>query len=176
MDCLDDIQVASPCRVPWNDMKGDRRVRSCAECKLKVYDLSAMSRKDAIELVQRTEGRLCVRFYRRADGTVMTEDCPWPVRAAKRTYALASRVLFSLLSFVTAGLVGCADPAPALRPATNEVSTREPPSKDPSPKDEDDNPPLELPKPDREVPVMGIMMPRQDPRPEGPIGSPPSRG
>ena len=65
-------------------MTGDERVRHCAECKLNVYNLSEMSGQQATELITETEGRLCVRFYRRADGTMLTRDCPVGVAALKR--------------------------------------------------------------------------------------------
>ncbi len=74
---LDIIEVATPCPARWEDMKGTERVRRCEECRFNVYDLSAMTRAEAEALVFKTEGdRVCVRFYRRADGKVLTEDCP----------------------------------------------------------------------------------------------------
>lgn len=57
-------------------MPGDDCVRRCSACRLNVYNLSGMTRGEAAELLHRTEGRLCVRFYRRKDGTVLTSDCP----------------------------------------------------------------------------------------------------
>jgi hypothetical protein len=42
---------------------------------LNVYNLSEMSQESAEALIAETEGRLCVRFYQRADGTVLTRDC-----------------------------------------------------------------------------------------------------
>lgn len=57
-------------------MEGDDRVRFCPECELNVYNLSAMTEEQALALVQEREGRLCVRFYQREDGTVLTSDCP----------------------------------------------------------------------------------------------------
>lgn len=73
---LDNIRVAKPCSSSWDDMSGDDRVRFCRACKLNVYNLSGMSRRDATDLVQLVEGRLCVRYFRRKDGTVLTADCP----------------------------------------------------------------------------------------------------
>jgi hypothetical protein len=35
-----------------------------------------MTRREAEALVFESEGRACVRFFRRADGTMMTADCP----------------------------------------------------------------------------------------------------
>lgn len=78
---LDDLRVASPCNESWDEMLGDERVRFCTSCEKNVFNLSAMSRDEAEALLaERTEGELCVRFYRRADGTVLTSDCPVGVR------------------------------------------------------------------------------------------------
>jgi hypothetical protein len=64
-------------------MHGNERVRFCGECRLNVYNLSEMTREQAEELVQKNEGRLCVRFYRRPDGMVLTQPCSVAVRALK---------------------------------------------------------------------------------------------
>jgi hypothetical protein len=85
---LDTINVASPCPVEWETMDGDDQVRYCTQCKLHVYNLSEMSRDEAEELVERTEGKLCARFRRRADGTVITQDCPVGFQAARRQLRL----------------------------------------------------------------------------------------
>ena len=57
-------------------MSGDDRVRFCGDCKLNVYNLAGMTRREATELIEGNEGRLCVRFFRRKDGTFVTRDCP----------------------------------------------------------------------------------------------------
>ena len=73
---LEELRIATPCRADWDDMQGDDRVRFCGRCQKNVYNLSAMRRDEAEALVREREGRLCVRFYRRHDGTVLTADCP----------------------------------------------------------------------------------------------------
>jgi len=73
---LENVRVASPCQTSWEKMQGDDRVRHCQECKLNVYNLSEMTRKDAERLIAKSEGRLCVRFYRRADGTSLPGTAP----------------------------------------------------------------------------------------------------
>ncbi|MCA9252855.1 MAG: hypothetical protein R3E58_09110 [Phycisphaerae bacterium] len=73
---LQRVRVASPCHESWADMSGDERVRHCDRCDLNVYNLSEMNRTEAEELIRNNEGRLCVRFYARADGTMITRDCP----------------------------------------------------------------------------------------------------
>jgi len=81
---LDHLQVASPCHASWEEMTGDNLVRFCQHCRKNVYNLSGMSQWDAADFVREAEGRLCVRFYRRRDGTLLTEDCPVGWRAARR--------------------------------------------------------------------------------------------
>ncbi len=73
---LEDITIATPCLADWDKMTGDHRVRFCGDCKMNVYNLSGMSRQKAEALVQAKEGRLCVQFLKRADGTIITKDCP----------------------------------------------------------------------------------------------------
>lgn len=82
---LDQIRVASPCKAEWSDMVGDDRVRFCLQCEKNVYNLSEMSRDAAEALLrERMGGELCVRFYQRADGTVLTQDCPEGVKRKRR--------------------------------------------------------------------------------------------
>ena len=100
---LDLVQVASPCHVSWDSMTGDSRVRFCGQCKLKVYDLSEMSRSEAEALIQAREGRTCVRFYRRPDGTVLTRDCPVGLRAVRQRFVRAVAALAGILLALVTG-------------------------------------------------------------------------
>src|SRR5581483_733715 len=88
----------------WEDMKGDERVRSCVECHRSVYDLSRMKREDAEQLIDEAEGRVCVRFFRRADGRIMTDDCPAGIAArARRTARRAVAFVVGMLGLGAAG-------------------------------------------------------------------------
>jgi len=99
---LNDIKIASPCRADWNEMYGDNRKRFCGECKLNVYNLSGMTRDEAESLIIKAEGRLCVRFYKRADGTVITQDCPvgW-AKVKQRTRVFAAAFASLLMALFT---------------------------------------------------------------------------
>ena len=82
---LDQVRVASPCKAEWNEMLGDERVRFCLSCEKNVYNLSSMTRDDAESLLRERLGNdLCVRFYQRADGTILTQDCPEGVKKKRR--------------------------------------------------------------------------------------------
>lgn len=98
------IKVASPCKREWSKMSGDERVRFCSDCKMNVYNLSAMSQAELTELVKQREGRVCVRFFSRPDGTVVTRDCPVGVSRKRRTYAVSMAAMVALLAapFATA--------------------------------------------------------------------------
>jgi hypothetical protein len=96
---LDNIQVAAPCPMSWEKMNGDDRVRHCQECKLNVYNLSDMTRGEAERLIASREGRLCVRFYRRADGTILTRNCPRGLRKQiDRVTRFAGAALSAIMS------------------------------------------------------------------------------
>ena len=81
---LEQIKIASPCFAKWSEMIGDDRVRFCLECHKNVYNLTAMSRSEAEALVLDVESVACVRLYRKADGTVITDDCPIGLRATRK--------------------------------------------------------------------------------------------
>jgi len=100
------VQVAAPCKADWNQMIGSEQVRFCAQCNLNVFNLSGMSRLEAESLIARTEGRLCVRFYRRTDGSIITQDCPVGLRAIQRRVSyLAKAILAAGFTFMaTIGL------------------------------------------------------------------------
>ena len=85
-------------------MIGDDRKRYCGDCKLNVYNLSGMSRGEAENLILNAEGRLCVRFYKRADGSILTKDCPVGWQAVKRRISRTAAAMFSLLVGLIGGL------------------------------------------------------------------------
>src|SRR5882724_8216225 len=48
------VTVASSCPASWEEMEGNDRVRSCDQCQLQVYNLSAMSQQEAEDLLGRS--------------------------------------------------------------------------------------------------------------------------
>lgn len=99
---LENISVSAPCKADWNKMLGNDQVRFCQECKLNVYNLSGMSREQAEDVVRAKEGNLCVRFYRRADGTVLTQNCPVGIKAIKQKVArTATAIISATIAFFT---------------------------------------------------------------------------
>ena len=59
---IEAIEVKSPCSENWDEMTGNEKVRFCSHCSKSVNNVSEMTRKEAMRLVRRSEGRLCVRY------------------------------------------------------------------------------------------------------------------
>lgn len=87
---LDNIRVASPCSADWAKMTGDERTRACADCNKNVYNLSNLTREEAEALILEKEGKLCVRYYQRADGTILLKDCSIGVGKKRRRRWIAA--------------------------------------------------------------------------------------
>ncbi len=94
-DLIQKLRIASPCTVGWDGMTGDNQVRFCQLCSLHVYNISEMTGAEVNALLLRTEGRLCARLYRRADGTIITRDCPTGVKAFKRRISRFAAAAFA---------------------------------------------------------------------------------
>lgn len=97
---LEGVRVAAPCPADWDKMVGDERVRYCGQCSLHVYNLSGMTKPETEGLVANAEGRLCVRYYKRADGSILTRNCPVGLRALKqRVSRIAGAALSAVIGF-----------------------------------------------------------------------------
>ena len=124
------VRVAAPCEEAWGEMRGDERVRFCQRCSLNVYNLSAMTRREAERVVLGAEGRLCVRFYRRRDGTMLTQNCPVGlIKLKRRVSRVANAVAAAVASFLAGiGVSSLTEPSAArLAPPTVVVTAEQEP-------------------------------------------------
>ena len=87
---LPNIRVATPCSADWQQMTGDERVRACAQCNKNVYNLSSMTRDEAEALIVEKEGKLCVRYFQRKDGTILLKDCSIGVGQKRKRRLIAA--------------------------------------------------------------------------------------
>ncbi len=114
-------------------MIGDDRVRFCGQCTKNVYNLSALPREEGEALLRAAQEReaggagagLCVRIYRRSDGTVLTADCPTGARRKKRRLAVFGAIGGGLMAaaagetYMASQTTGVVRPPPRL----GEVAT-----------------------------------------------------
>jgi len=93
---LEDLSIATPCKAAWSDMTqltaGDERIRFCGQCEKNVYNVVAMTRVEADQLIREKEGDLCIRLHKRADGTVITSDCPVGLEKERLRHRLWAQV------------------------------------------------------------------------------------
>ena len=108
---LSNVRVASPCSQKWEEMVGDDRLRFCSHCQLNVYNFSVMTKAEVESFLMKAEGRICGRFYQRADGTMLTQR-EFDVRTPKR-WRLASVPVLLLANPAKASSPGrCKQSAP----------------------------------------------------------------
>lgn len=85
-------------------MTGNDQVRFCDHCSLHVTDLSSMTRSDALRFVERSRGRVCVRYIVRPDGVMVTRKMPEKLyRIGRRASRLAAGAFSATLAVATAG-------------------------------------------------------------------------
>ena len=129
---LDNARIAAPCPANWNEMVGGDRVRYCRSCEKNVYNLSEMSKNDAEKLLKTHEGHLCVRYYRRNDGTIMTNDCPVGLRTIRKVYLKTAASAAALCGLVFGAMASMGTRQQASEPTTGSTSFI-PPSRLPTP-------------------------------------------
>jgi hypothetical protein len=102
---LPNIQIAAPCTADWNAMTGDEQVRACAQCNKNVYNLSSMTRDEAEALIVAKEGKLCVRYFQRKDGTILLKDCTIGVSKRRKRRVIAAGAAALLASGAGAAMM-----------------------------------------------------------------------
>jgi len=104
---LSQIKIATPCPADWNKMKGDERVRFCGDCKLNVYSSAGLTQEEVMDLVRRRQmgERICMQLHKRADGTLITKDCPVGVSLAARMKRRMMALRFAMISLISGVLL-----------------------------------------------------------------------
>ncbi|HEY9759288.1 MAG TPA: hypothetical protein V6C97_29285 [Oculatellaceae cyanobacterium] len=93
--------IAAPCEAEWKDMQGTDRFRTCERCKCTVYDVKRMSLEDAKSLMFTREGKTPETFYKRTDGTFLTQNCPIGLRNRKIMQQVWIGAILAVLAVVT---------------------------------------------------------------------------
>ncbi|MBX3188192.1 MAG: hypothetical protein KF819_14315 [Labilithrix sp.] len=130
---LDRITVKTPCDASWDDMIGTSAVRFCCTCSREVYDLSAMHPDEAEAFLAQHahDGELpCARLYRRADGRVLTSECPAGEDRRRVRRALAT-LAGGIASLAVAGFAVDLAARPVLGPDEADFVVREAPTVSP---------------------------------------------
>jgi ankyrin repeat protein len=97
---IDKVRVNDPCTQAWDDMIGNDTVRFCTHCAKDVNNLSAMTRKEAVRLVRRSGGSLCIRYVQQpaTKGPMFAEQL---TQITRRVPRMAAGVMSASLSLAT---------------------------------------------------------------------------
>lgn len=105
---LDRICIAMPCSMNWEDMQGNDEVRLCGGCDKNVYNVSAMSKKRAEEILS-APTLPCLQLQRREDGTLVTDERSKLVRFFWHNARNAVSTVLAILSIVFPQTAAAAD-------------------------------------------------------------------
>lgn len=111
---LDNLVIAAPCSIPWESMKGDERQRDCSGCAKTVYNISDMTKAEAERFLKDRGATECMRFYRRTDGTIMTDNCPRALRRIRDQYRFAARAVASVVALLLSAPAALAQSQPQM--------------------------------------------------------------
>lgn len=126
MDELKRVVIAAPCPLEWEQMAGNDRVRFCNSCSKNVYNISDMTAKEAQAFLEENGTSQCVRLYRRADGTLMTDNCPVGLRALRNRARMVYKIVASAAASFMAFMPGVKNGAHAQQAEPGQVKNEEP--------------------------------------------------
>lgn len=100
-DVINAIEVKSPCSESWDEMTGNDQIRFCSHCAKSVNNISEMKRKEALRLIRRSEGRICIRYIKdpKTSRPLYSENL---YKIARRASGLAAGVMTASISLSTA--------------------------------------------------------------------------
>lgn len=122
---LASLKIAAPCNADWESMVGTERERFCSSCALNVYNISSMSRLEAEQfLAERAGSKVCVQFFRRKDGTILSDNCPKGLRAVRDRSKQLLRIASSFAALLVSNFAAALANEPAkVRPVNSTTST-----------------------------------------------------
>ncbi|HJW33749.1 MAG TPA: hypothetical protein VJ505_10330 [Holophagaceae bacterium] len=155
---LANLQIASPCDASWADMTGDDRQRLCAQCDKHVYNVAQLTSTEVLALFEAQGPLPCLRLWRRADGTVLTADCPVGARKVRgrRHARYAAALILGILASAPALLGAQVPMGGAPRPMPPELMGKvacPPPKATPTKGRKPRRKPTPVPQP----PIMGAV-------------------
>ena len=107
------LQVSEPCSAVWDSMSGDERVRFCSQCRKQVHNLSEFTPREALDLVLREGGLLCLSIERDARGVPRTRALAEPLyQISGRVSRLAAGAFSAALTLCSAAAVRAQESAP----------------------------------------------------------------
>jgi|GEM_PF-5179945 hypothetical protein len=119
---LANLSISAPCSEDWNLMTGDDKKRLCSSCKIHVYNITALESSEAEAFLASEFGKeICVKYFKRSDGTIITKNCPIGLRSLRRQGERLRKFLSSICGLLLSGISSVAYAETSLQ---NEVQEK----------------------------------------------------
>lgn len=117
----DSICIAMPCSMDWDSMKGTDEVRLCSGCDKNVYNISAMSKNRAEEILSAPQ-LPCLRIARNTEGRIIYDECPRWLKPLRNSWRKTLGIAVSLLAFFSVGSETKGEDSHKTKPTTDPNS------------------------------------------------------
>lgn len=115
------LQIKTPCPKTWDQLSGDNAKRFCSECSLHVHNATALTRREALELVSNANERVCMRMELDSCGAPVYRDSRSKLPGRVGRWALTTAA--ALLAACHRGASVGAGEAPTPNAGTTQNST-----------------------------------------------------
>jgi hypothetical protein len=105
-------------------MQGDDRKRLCSGCSRHVFNISDMTRSEANHFLAENGTTQCMIFYRRQDGTIMTDNCPVGLRKLRDQAKALARAAAAVMAFALSWTTAFAQSSDTARGAKKPTDSR----------------------------------------------------
>lgn len=96
-------KIEKPCPANWDEMQGDEKRRFCEHCQLHVHNLSAMTAKEQMTLLESRSDRVCVSYVANPNATPVSSDDTWlRLHSSKTLRAMAAMFVAMSSMFLSA--------------------------------------------------------------------------
>src|ERR1700733_2460408 len=97
----DKVCIAAPCQFGWENMIGNDATRFCGGCNLQVYNTSVISSAEVQNILNMDADQVCLRIYRKADGTIITDECPRWLRPLRSGWRHIAKIAVAVVAIAT---------------------------------------------------------------------------
>ncbi|MEK7725204.1 MAG: hypothetical protein AAB336_12690 [Acidobacteriota bacterium] len=94
---LKNFEVKNPCSINWRDMNGNEEIRHCDTCQQKVNNLSEMTKRKSLKILNQPNERVCVTYLQDENNQIITQT--YLGNFKRNLVKLGSAVLAIIFSF-----------------------------------------------------------------------------
>jgi hypothetical protein len=121
---LDNFEVKNPCSMKWEEMNGNREIRHCDRCQHNIYNISEMTSRRALKVLNQPEEKVCVSYFLDEKKQVVTQTY---LGIFKRNFKKAvGAILAIIFSFSSLYALQTKNPKPRKKKITKHRKHKKP--------------------------------------------------